>query len=306
MAALSAIIGQLDRMAKGRQSAMANYASGTDFWDRVDAAADETYENAVKGTDMTALDTALAAGAVTCTGYARWWTLHNVYAKALGYADFGAYLTAMGIRIPYEANELAFESGYGRLTPASVFPKGTMVASEASPTSAGLHLLGVYAGAALTSVTALPTTVGPAAVMAVNMGSSATVGGTFTLTNWVASTTKDIALSLSSAAQYTQTVLGEAALAAGVSAGDLGLPVASTAAFTAGEWVLVVEGSTQEVCLVTSLGTGPTRLVVPALKNAYTTSAKVRPLFRSVAYKNGASGSGTVNFYAMPDRTIAL
>jgi len=308
MAALSAIIGQLDRMAAGRQAARANYATGTDFWDRVDAAADETYENAVKGAEITALDTELAAGGVTCNGYARWWTLHNLYARELGYSDLGAYLAVMGLRVPWEASEQSYDSGNGRLTATRVFPKGTLVANEAAPTNAGMHLLGTYlAGAIAAGDGALPTTVGPAALLAINLGAAATVGATFTCTNWVAATTKSIALSLSGAAQYTQTVLGEQALASGVSAGDIGLPVSSTAAFTAGEYVLVWESdSLQEVCLVTTLGTGPTRLVVPAIQNAYTTSAKVWPLFRSVAYGSGASGSGSVALYARPDRIIAL
>jgi len=295
-------------MAAGRQASLATWAAGGGvFRQRLDDAADFTYEDIVLGADITALDASLAAGRVTNSYFARWFTLHNAYAVTLGYASLGAYLIAKGIRVPYEANELCSDSTSARLTPASVFPKGTLPANEADPSSAGMHLLGVFAGAALTSVTALPTTVGPAAIMAVNMGSAATVGGTFTCTNWVAATTKDIALSLSGANQYTQTILGQQALAAGVSVGDVGLQVSSTAAFTAGEWVLVWESDAlQQVCLVSSLGTGPTRLVVPALVNAFTTDAIVIPLYRSVAYKSGASGSGTVNLYARPDRIIAL
>lgn len=320
MSAHAQIILQLDRIAKIRQASLANAASGDDFWAKVDAAADETYENRVKGSSMTAIDAELAAGARWATPVLReWFSLHESYfgtdlgyaAAAAGQPVMAAYLAAVGGgRVPYEAAQsLADALSPLRLPATRVYPKGTRPANEGNPGGAGMHLLGTYDSAALAAGDgALPSTVGPTGILAVNMSAGQTVGATFRCTNYVAATTKDLALSLAGAAQYTQTILGQEAVAAEAAAGQTAVQVASTAAFTAAEWVLIWESDAlQEVGTVASLGTGPTRLVMSAnLLNTYSNAAVVIPLFRSVAYQSGASGSGAVRLYALPDRTIAL
>jgi hypothetical protein len=320
MSANSAMKLCLDRIAKGRQNSLANYATGDDFWAKVDAAADETYENVVKGVDMTAVDAALAAGTSWSTSALRaFFTLHDTYVRDLGYAAangapaLAAYLAAVGgWRVPYLATESAFEAQNLRLPAAQVFPKGTLVANEADPSSSGMHLFGTLTGPSTWAAVdgALPTTVGPCAILAVGMAATQTVGATFRCTNYVAATTKDIALSLSTAAQYTQTVLGQTTVAAGAAAGATSVQVAATTNFTAGEYALIWESDAlQEVILLGAHGTGPTRLTVAGsgtLKNTYTTAAVVYPLFRSAAYQGSGSGTEAVNVYAMPDRAIAL
>lgn len=324
MSAYTQILACLDRVAKGRQSSLANFGSGDDFWVKVDAAADEVFENRVKGQYITDIDTELASGGRWSTaGLKRLFSLFEDYFKNdLGYAESGtqpamaAYLAAVGGgRVPYHAAEslmdaLTIGSTEKRLPAVRVFPKGTLVADEADPSSSGMHLFGTLDPSGPTWTAgdgALPTTVGPCGILTIGLGSSQTAGGTFRCTNYVAATYKDIALSLVTAAQYKQTILGSTAVASGVTAGDLAIQVGATTNFTAGEYVLVVEGSVQELVLVDSLAAGPTRLVtLTAIKNAFTTSAVVIPLFRSAAYQSGGSGSGDVAVYALPDRIIAL
>ncbi len=324
MSAYAQILAVLDRAAKVRQNALANASGGSNFWALVDAAGDETFENRVKGSDITAVDTELASGAYwSTTGLRKLFShLESYFIDDLGYAKAGttpamaAYLAAVGgARVPYHAAECLYDalttgSTGIRLPAVRVFPKGTRPADGGNPGSAGMHLLGTFTATATFAAGdgALPATVGPAGILAINMSAAQSVGGTFRCTNYVAATYKDLALSLSGADQYTQTILGEEAVASAVTAGDLAVQVASTAAFTAGEYVLVYEDdATQELMLVDSLGTGPTRLVTTtALKNAYTTSAVVIPLFRSVTFQSGGSGTGDVRLYALPDRTISL
>jgi len=319
VSAYTAIIACMDRLAKGRQTQQAAFATGDDFWTKVDAAADETFENRVKGSDITAIDLELASGGEWSTlGLKKLFTLMELYfITDLGYAvsgtapAFSAYLTAVGgARIPNLAANALTEALSKIMPPARVFPKGTLVADEADPSSAGMHLFGDLdpSGPTWTAADgALPSTVGPCGILAVGMTGTQTAAGTFRCTNYVAASTKDIAVSLSGAAQYTQTILGSAAVASGVTAGDLTIQVGATTTFTAGEYVLVKEGAIEELVLVDSLGTGPTRLVtLTAIKNAFTTSAVVIPLFRSAAYQSGGTGTGDINVYAMPDRIIAL
>lgn len=309
---------QLDRIAKGRENSLVNYGSGDDFWTKVDAAGDEVYENRVKGTEMTALDADLADGSNwSTTSMRQWFLLHERYCISdLGYAAasgapaLNAYLAAVAaMRVPYYAAESLYDALGLHIPATKVFPKGTLVADTEAPGAAGMHSFGILTGPSTWAAGdgALPATCGPAAVLTVGMASNQTVGATFRCTNYVAATTKDLALVLAGATQYTQTLLGAVAPGSGESAGASLIRVSSTSTFTAGEWVLIFEGSTQEVALVSSLGTGPTKLVLTTpLINNFTTGATVVPLFRSAAYQSGGSGTGAVNVYAMPDRVIAL
>lgn len=318
MSALTAIVAQLDRLAKGREVMAAAFASGDDFWTKVDAAADETYENAVKGSYVTAIDAELATGGRwSTTALRRFGTLHEAYfaddlSLALptgGGPRLETYLAANGgFRVPYWAAEAYYEATGLRLPAYRVSAKGTLPADEATPVGGGMHTFGVYAGAALTGSDGdLPSTGGPVPILAVNMSASQTVSGTFTLTNWVAATTKSIALSLSSAAQYSQTVLGEEAVTSEAAAGQKVVAMAATGAFTVGEYVLIWESDAlQQVAKVASIQSNTSLTMVADLLNTFSTSAVVWPLFRSVAYASGAGGSGNVNFYARPDRIIAL
>lgn len=65
---------------KVHQAGAVGALGGDDFWTLVDDAADETYENRVKGQDMTNLDAALNDGSIGV--HARqWFSLHDQYAN---------------------------------------------------------------------------------------------------------------------------------------------------------------------------------------------------------------------------------
>lgn len=312
MSATAQILLAISRMAKGRQESKDVWASGTDFWHLTDAAADQTYEDIVKGADLTAVDASLALGSNwSYDPVKRWFALHETYAKALGYLAvgnvpaFSAFLKAeTGARVPYETAECLHDAMALRLPAWQVFPKGTTPADTVTPVGTGMVAVGVLTGPSTWVEGALS---GLSAMVAINMVGTQSVGAVLRCYNYVASSYKDITLSLVEAAQYTQTVLGRVAIASGVTAGDSSIQVASTTNFTAGEYVLVTEGSVAEVVQVTSLGTGPTRLVLSTpMVNAFTTSGKVTPMFSNVEYLSDGSGTGAVNVYAMPDKIIAL
>lgn len=319
MSAVAQIQAILDRVAKGSQTSRDVWSGGTyDFWELADNSADETFENRLKGTSLTAIDADLLTGAKWSTPtLGQLFILLENYCKLdLGYAVSGsapalaAYLAAVGgWRIPYEAAERLNDATGLRVPAFRVFAPGTLPVDEETDANSGMHLFGTLAAGGPTwtaGTETLSSRVGPSVIMCINQGATQTAGGTFRCTNFVASTYKDIALSLSGVAQYLQTRLGEEAVTGAITAGDTAIEVASTANFTAGEYVLIMEGSTMEVALVSSLATGPVRLVVPALLNSYTTSAVVIPMFSSATYLSGGSGSGNVNVYAMPDRAISL
>lgn len=314
MAVPATILGILDRVAAGREAQRGGFASGDDFWTRVDAADDETYENRVKGSSITAIDTALPlGGGWGTTTLKKLFTLHDEYINTdLGLTTsprLGAWLAAQGWRIGYYAALAHEEAMQAALAAAQVFAPGVRPADEADPSSSGMHLFGTYASAAITEVDgAVPAAIGPAGILAVNLSGSQTVGATFRCT-WGtgASDYKDLALSLSTAAQYTQTILGEEALDDAAAADQAVVPLGATAAFVAGMQALIWESDDlQEVGTIESVQTDTSITLTASLVHSFTAAAVAIPLFRSVAYQSGASGSGSVRLYALPDRTVAL
>ncbi len=311
----AAIRGVLDRLAYGQEQILTAYVGGTDFWDRIDAAADETFENLVKGTVATALDAEVARGAVP-TQLSNLLTDLDAYANTLGVTTpsghqlLDAYLESYGgWRVPWYAAEAYYYTRGGRLQADRVFSKGVRPANEADPSESGMHKFGRFTPSTFTAdAGALDTTrIVGAPILAINLGSGQTVGGTFRCTCQDGSSTKDLALSLSSAAQYTQTILGRQAIASPAAAGQKVVSVAATAQFSEGEYVLLWESDElQEIALVETI-TDDTSLTMAAnLLNSFTTGGFVLPLFVNVTYQGGGSGSGNVDFFAMPDRAIAL
>lgn len=316
MSVQTTILGLLDRVARGREAQRAAFTGGTDFWDRVDAAADETYENRVKGASITAIDAALPLGGGWGTStLKKLFTLHDEYFGTdlglSGTARLETWLASVGRRVGVSA-AVAHEEAMGvALGAAVVGPPGVRPADEATPTGSGMHLWGTLAAGGPTWSAgdgALASTVGPGGALAINLGAAQTVGATFRCT-WGTggSDYKDLALSLSMAAQYTQTILGAEDVASGAAAGQADVAVAATAAFAAGMQVLIWESDAlQQVATVLSLVTDTSLTMTADLVETFTTDAVVIPLWRSVAYQSGATGSGDVAVYALPDRTLSL
>jgi len=296
------------------------YATGNDFWTKIDAAADETFENRVKGSDMTALDTALAAGAVWSTPALKklYELLNSYYQNDLSLSSplLDAYLATVGWRVPYEAAAAYYEAIGRRLSEEYVFAVGTKPVEtvagimDATPVGTGLHLIGTWDPTATwTAGTALSNCYSPLAIVSM----VATPGGsghqlTATLQD---ATTKDIAFT-PHATQYGYVFLGSQAIgAAGAAAAQKVVPVAATAQFKAAEWVLLVDIGTYfsfvEVAQIDSIVTNTSLTMESNLINTYTENDLVLPLFVDATRKAGTIASEKqLKVYGYPDRLIAL
>lgn len=319
MAALTQIREALDRMAKGRELSLANFGSGDDFWTLVDAAADETYENRVKGSAMTDLDTALGNGSVWgSAALAAWFTYHDSYFQTdlsiSASPPLSGYLAAYGgWRVPYYAAECLVDAKgtASRLPTYRVFPKGTRPANEADPSTSGMQKLGRYAATTTwtADTPAIDTTrmIG-APIVAINLGSSQTAGCTLTCTCQDGTTTKDLAVAYSGATQYTQTVLGSQAITSTAAAGQKVVAMAATGQFRVGDYVLIYESDAlQEIGLIASIQTNTSLTMTTNLLNEFSTSGFVYPMFQTATLKAASgTGSGNIDFFYFPDRAIAL
>jgi hypothetical protein len=319
MAVAAQIKAALDRLAKGRQNSQANFATGTDFWALVDAAADETYENRVKGTDMTALDAALASGAVWSTvSLKKWFESHNSYMNfdlGLAHPYFDSYLATVGWRVPWEAAEAHYEALNLRISPQFVFPKGTRPADGADPAASGMHKFGRLTGTAGAPTWAavdgaLSTSMKGAPILITNEDADASVTDLVMRCTLQDGTTKDITVALAAATQHAQTLVGAQAIgAAGAAAGQKVVPVAATTQFKASEWVLIVKAdfSVQEVAQIDSLVAATSITVKSNLINSWVEDDLVLPMFTSVTHQSGTvANTKKLGFWAYPDRIIAL
>lgn len=324
----AALRGIFDRFAKLRQAAQGAWTGGTDFWTRVDAAADETLENIIKGQTVTNLDTTIetcAIGSQADIGSVL--ALVSTYlsnppsgqSPGLGYssAPLSSYLDARRFRVPYEFARLwADKYGSSAIDPQFVFPKGTWAADIGDNATAGLHDWGEHTrGASNWTFAAgdglLPSTVQGAAVMLVSdEGVTGNItSGTVTVVLQDRTTPKTVSLpSPQTFAADAQVVLGQQAITSGAAAAQADVAVAATAQFTEGDWVVIVEDAVTEVAQVKTVTTNTKLTMEDNLVNSFTTSGVVIPLFTNVtamAATGGNSGE-KIQLYALPDRAIAL
>lgn len=323
MAVKATIHGALERMAKIRQLAQAIASTGTDFWDRIDAAADETFENRVKGTNATALDAALADGSSISLKFLNFMTDLNTYCSLdleLAVTN-GTYLetllTSYAMRVPFEAAEIwADVFGEAARLPADlVFPKGTRPAAG-TPATSGMHKFGTLTGSTGDPTYAevngaLDTKVGGAPVFITN-DAAATAVTDLTMTGTrVDGTTVDLGMTVSGAGQYAQTIWASQPVnAAGAAAGQKVIPINGiTAPFKVGEPVLITKSddSVQEVGVVASIVADTSITLEDNLVGTYAAADLVLPMFTDIAWKSGSVADGKVlSLWAYPDRIIAL
>lgn len=309
----------LDRMAKGRQNSQANFAGGVDFWDLGDAAQDELYENTVKGADLTALDAELAAGATFGTPVRRkWFDLHETYFGYLGLSGsprLATYLAeAGGYRVAYEAAEACYSALGVRLPAERVFPRGTRPADGANPGGSGMHEFITLTGTAGDPVVqvvdgGLPSSVGGAGVLLINKTGTTSITDLVLRCTRQDNTTVELAVTLSGGGQYKQTILGAQGIgAAGAASGQAVIPVAATAQFKVGEWVLIYKSdAVQEVGQVAAIVDNTNIALESDLINSYAQNDLVIPLFTNVAWASGTvADTKVIGVYAYPDRVIAL
>jgi hypothetical protein len=238
----------------------------------------------------------------------------------LGYASLSVCLAAIsGKRVPYDFAQAMIEAAptWPRFPLYQVFPEGVWAANIADNATAGLHefchlLQGSSTWTLVAGSGALPADCGPAAVIAVSdAGITSTATFTLTLTNQQG-VSKTVTITAQTYAADAQHVVGETAVTgAGMAVGATSIPstgVLAAAVLTAGEYALIYESdSLQEVVLLGTITTNAA--ACSATINAYTTAAKVWPLYNNVTAvgtASGGAGAELIQIYARPDRAIAL
>jgi hypothetical protein len=314
MAAALQIRKVTDNLAKRRQDIIEANATVTSIWSQVDAAEDETFENRVKGTTVSALDDAFEGGAIFDSA-----TVRSALKLFVDYAnlDLGltvpyldSYLTSVGMRVAYEFAEIYHQCFGGRMLSHNIFPKGTLVADEADPSSAGMHLLGTLTGASTYASVdgATPSTIIGAVITAISREASQGASSLVMTCTRQDATTVDLDVAASET-QYAQVDIGIEAIT-GVDGAVFS--VAETEAFKVGEYVLLVENadgdtSLREVAKIATDGivTDTSIEFETAPVNTFSAAGYVIPLFTNIAYKSGTTTEGKhLDFYAKPDRII--
>lgn len=306
-----------DRFAKGRQTTQGAFATGTDFWDRIDSAGDETFENRLKGSDITALDAALlSASFASVASVKQLFTLLNTYFQtdlSLAVPYIESYLALKGWRIPYEFAQAWYEATGYRINKQYVFGKGTRPADEADPSTSGMHCFETWVytgstGAFTVDDGALVNCVSPVLVTS----TTASPGGSahaLTLTLSDGSTTRTVTFT-PDATQYGHILVGQQAIGAvGAAAGQKDIPIAATAQFAASTWVLLVKSdySVQELVYVASITTNTKLVATSNLINTFAENDLVLPLCTNATRQAGTlANDKAIAIWAWPDRIIAL
>jgi len=294
---------QIDNLAAWRMAAMQAVATRTSLWSMVDSAANETYENRVKGASVTAVDATLNDVAIG-SRINTWFSLHTQYFNVdLSLNGWGGALSTWKWRVSHYFALLYYEAVGSRLSTAYVYPADDLVLGDYVKTS------GVF-----TDGDPVDTLYAAAGKMAARMTN--TIGatplvltGTFTKTD---ATTKTVAVTVTAlAANDTDFVFGRQLLSGNAAADQPTISVAATAQFTVGQPVLIEDDDGEsEYGIVLSIIASTSITLTANLHRAYTTAntAAVTPLFTDatlVTHTGGTNGD-TVDIVMIPDRTIAL
>lgn len=319
MSVESQILAQIDNIAAS-QLAMVNALSARDdnaLWNLCYAADDIPYNNRVLGASLTAVDRAVKTVTGSSQLFSDWFRLHNDYfsidTPLPGVTSLkSAIETYYRWRVPKYFNDL-LSGNYQAIAPANVFPDDQLVLGSyaATGTNTGTFTDG--------SGPIDKTKTGPG-ILAAKVITNIIGGNNFVLAVtgvFEDTTTVQMAVTLpTTSAIGTTVIIGAQALTGAhtASSGNGVVSVAATAQFKVGQKVLVREGTKTEVAQVnsisanTSLTLGIVGGTTNSLRNNYTTSAKVIPLFldvSAVTNSNGTNGD-TVQFRFDPDRTYSL
>ena len=292
--------------------------TGTDFWDRVDAGADATYENRVKGTQMTAVDTAFTAGDLgDNSAYQALLSLHNSYiTQDLSLTGWDAYLTAAKWRVNQEFADMYYEWSNGRLTVANVAPYDNV--DRGNFIHGGSFVDGTHVDSTYTGPGGIKAVVAVKGAADWDLDITVTFDEAETATVVPYTTNETYSLRIAGSAPVgTEYILGEVLMRDNEAIGQTvirmedDLDTINTTPFYAGQTVLLYDDSSQEVGIVDSVQAGVSITLTTGIKHAYTTAANaaVRGLYHhitTVATDAGGNGSDRVNFFTQADTTLAL
>lgn len=308
------------------------------LWKMSDNSSDITYENRVKGSSLTQIDTLLSNLAYG-SNLSQWFQLHNQYFSAdaglTGVRQVSEAIPYYRWRVPQEFNDLYRDATNVNIDLSSVYPSpsvvigtvtnsgGTTISYSAGTTvdSTKASGLGGIIGIKVVQIGASADLVLNSIVLAVNNTS------TYTLSS------KTIDHSTYTAGKFlpvlSTTTNGTSNTTTGV------VPMTSTNGFSVGQHVLICSGAldwnatyaggatsnltvVQEVGQVISVSAGTSITVgavgqtgtpVAGMRNQFSSGATVYPLFYNVN-SVGASGTGTngdqVQFVYLPDRILDL
>ena len=305
MSAETAIRSQIDSIAAIRKAAYDGFSGMTDMWATVDAAANEAYENRVKGTTIATLRDDVRAGKMG-NMFAEWFRLHRDYFQidaSLTNLDTG--LASYLWRVSEFFNLVHYESEKTYLTLDHVWPREDLDLGSFT-----------YNGSVFVTGSAVDTTLSGMGRLAVDVVGIPIGGSNLVLS--ITATRRDdtpatIALTVPTlSAVGTKVILGQQAHGTNSNAGQKVVTVAATGHFKAavGERVLIWDNNGAEWAIVDTLVTNTSLTMVSNLRNSYTTaaSAKVAPLLKDITACTASSGTNgdVVNFVVSPDRTIAI
>ena len=325
-----AILGMHDRWAYQKGLAAAAGSGGTDNWTRVDAASDETFENRVKGAQLTALDTAI--GTMPFGDFNEFGTMLSdlgQYANAdLSLGGFNGYLNTRKFRLSLRAAQIWQEKyAAGVLSIANI---GSLADGGAS--CPGLQLgdmLGNGSGTgSFTAGTDMSeTTNGPSPILArVTVKDATDWAMTVTCKHatGITPTTDDVVVTVAGlAAVGTTYIVGETLQDENNASGQKVVKVAATDQFAVGQSVLLSQWTgdspsrvwiAQEIGVIASISPATSITMVANLLHAYTTAGGrtfAYPCYIGVSDVDDATGADGTNldrvyFYPAPDRTLKL
>ena len=320
--ALTSMLAQADNLAAYRHEILTAIDGRAPLWDMVDDAADQPYENSVKGQEITDLDTALDNLSIGAN-LSPWFSLHDQY-----------YSKNLAPTVP-TATTWAAAMAYYRCRVSGhigVFYKNrygsNLAAAVQFPVHYDLGQLGSiqYYGNVFTDGIALPSSssdrlVGPGIVGVTTLGdlSSGSFIMTITLTYEDGTDKTFTGVTIPNLSSTGDTVLiGETDVTGAITAGVTDeIQVADSTPFKAGTTILVREGEVTEIFTVTDVTTGVltvdvdttnTNVALRTPRNSFTTAAKVYPLWIDCTACSATSGSNgyeaVIQF--QPDRPIDL
>jgi len=325
-----AILGMHDRWAYQKGLAVYAGTGGTDVWTRVDNTADETFENRVRGTQRTALDTAIGVmpfGQFNAFGP----VLSDIgtYCNTdLGLGGFNGYLNTRKFRLSLRAAQIWQEKySSGVLSIANI---GSL--ADGGATCPGLdlgHMVGNGAGGGtFTAGTDMSeTTNGPSPIWArVTVKGAADWAMTVTVKHatGITPTTEDIIITpTASVAVGTTYMVGATLQDENNASGQKVVKVAATTQFAVGQSVLLSQWTgdapnrvwiAQEIGVIATISEGVSITMADNLLHAYTTAGGrtfAYPCYIGVSDVDDSTGDDgtngdTVYFYPAPDRVLAL
>lgn len=323
------VMKQLDRLAEIKSQFKGVFNDSETMWALVDGAADETYENRVKGSDISAIDAATKGGNIG-THLRQYFSLHDQYATRdlLLSGGFLAMLLAWGWPVHEYLGDAYYEAMSRRMTAGLVFPSPKAVNWA---TGAALNRLAlITAPATISAYAALDTTKFTDTPLIISRPSGTqtgnfqfdiklrtinaeTAGNEVTLSNVVVADTL-AAVDYDDESKFI--VLGETTPSDDPGVGDTSLHLTAVAGFKANGYLLIREklgGGTFWTCQLIRIksdwnGSSPVTFATgTTLRHDFTGAALVAPCFREVkeiTVDSGTLSTGTLDIRPLEMRVI--